>query len=336
MSTVKKATLLTLAAVVIFGLGGLTARALPKLNSALTALWDKPTSENWRKDITVVEIPSQDSGEVQYAYAHLVQSQELKPLVVSLHAWMDDYRKTDPLSVLVADESWNYIHPDFQGPNWTKEACLSEKALNDIDTAIDYAIEHGAVDPDNIFIVGASGGGYATLGAYLKSKHKVKGFQSWVPISDLTAWYYQTLDRNYPFAEDILKCTSDGKTLDPHSAKQRSPLFWELKDSPNGTLDIYAGIEDGYTGSVPVSHSILFYNKLVLEYGYPEAIVSDKEITSILSRGVAPLSPKKYIGGREVLFSRGVPEVNIRIFKGGHEILRDHVLFRLKQLYENS
>lgn len=336
MRIVKKNILRVLLLATIFGLGALTAYTLSQYKFALATLWDRATSEGWNEDFTIIEIPTEDSNEVQLAYAHLIQSEESKPLVVSLHAWVDDYSKPDPLSILVSDENWNYIHPDFQGPNWTKDACLSQKALSDIDTAIDYAIKHGSVDMDNIFVVGASGGGYAALGSYLRSKHQVKGFQSWVPISDLTAWYYQSLSRNYEYAEHILKCTSDGEILDLQAAKERSPLFWEIKGSPTGTLDIYAGIKDGYSGSVPLSHSILFYNRLVKEYGYPEAIVSEKEITSLLTQGIAPTTAEEYVGGRKVLFSRGIPEVSISIFQGGHEMFRDHALLRMQQLYKGS
>ncbi|MDB4223427.1 prolyl oligopeptidase family serine peptidase [Granulosicoccus sp.] len=334
MGMIKRSALLAVAAAIIFGFGGLTAHKLPQIKRALALAWNGLIVEDWDDKITVVEIPTINSSKPQLAYAHLVRQEDLKPLVVSLHAWVDDYSSADPLSVLVANENWNYIHPDFQGPNWTKDACLSKKALSDIDAAIDYAIEHGSVDLNNIFIVGASGGGYATLGAYLRSKHQVKGFQSWVPISDLEAWFHQSSDRNYDYAEHILKCTSDGIKLDQQSAKQRSPLFWEIKGSANGKLDIYAGIRDGYTDSVPLSHSILFYNKLVLEYGAPDAAIDEADIIKLLTRGVPPLSPKKTIGGRDVLFSQSIPEVSITIFQGGHEILRDHVMLRLKQLYE--
>jgi hypothetical protein len=82
----------------------------------------------------------------------------------------------------------------------------------------------------------------------------------------------------------------------------RSPLFWEIEGSPNGKLDIYAGITDGYTGSIPLSHSILFYNKLVLEYGAPEAAINEADTIKLLSRGMPLHYPKKTIGGRDVLF----------------------------------
>jgi len=335
---VKKGILPALIAAIFFIFGGLVANILSdsQLKSVLRAYWDRTKSEEWAEAFSVVEIPTKDSNEVQFAYAHLLQSVEPKPLVVSLHEWSSDYTHIDPISVLVADENWNYIHPDFQGPNWTKGACLSSKALRDIDASIDYAIKHGSVDLDNIFILGVSGGGYAALGAYLRSRHQVKGFQSWVPISDLTAWFYQSIDRNNVYAEHILKCTSDGEKFDQQSAMERSPLFWEIDKSPNGKLDIYAGITDGYTGSVPLSHSILFYNRLVSEYGFPEAIVNDKEMVGLLTRGIVPNSPKEYIGGRDVLLSRGIPQVSINIFQGGHEMLVDHALFRMKQLYESN
>ena len=93
------------------------------------------------------------------------------------------------------------------------DACLSNKALADIDDAIQYAKDNGHVDTNNVFVVGVSGGGYATLGLYLRVSHQIKTFFSWVPVSDLSAWFYQSKNRNAKYAQDILQCTSDGITL---------------------------------------------------------------------------------------------------------------------------
>jgi len=126
------------------------------------------------------------------------QTVDLEPLIVSLHTWSGDYSQNDPLAEMARKEGWNYIHPDFRGPNRTRDACLSKKAITDIDDAVQYAKDNGNgnVDMNNIFIVGASGGGYATLGSYLKISHQIKAFLSWVPISDLSAWFHQSKNRN--------------------------------------------------------------------------------------------------------------------------------------------
>jgi len=336
MGTIKKYIFWAFMAGSIFALGGFTALKFPQIHRTLFAFWNGVTTDSWSQEFKVVEIPIEGTGDVQRAYAHLIKSTELKPLVVSLHAWSEDYSTTDPLAESIAAENWNYIHPDFQGPNWTKNACLSEYVLRDIDAAIDYAITHGSVDLDNIFVIGGSGGGYATLGTYLKSAHRIKGFQSWVPISDLTAWFYQSSVRHKKYAQDILNCTSGEDKLDEKIAVKRSPLFWDVKNASNGQLDIYAGITDGYNGSVPISHSILFYNKLALEFGYPEAIINEADIVSLLTQGKAMRAEKTFLEDREILFSRAIPQVSITIFQGGHELLKEHALSDMKQLYRDS
>src|SRR5690606_40223292 len=39
-----------------------------------------------------------------------------------------------------------------------------------------------------------------------------------------------------------------------------------VKQRKDATLHIYAGINDGYTGSVPISHSLELYNKVVKDF----------------------------------------------------------------------
>ena len=49
------------------------------------------------------------------------------------------------------------------------------------------------VDKNLIIVVGASGGGYASVGHFFKTKHTIKQHMAWVPIVDLEAWYRQSL-----------------------------------------------------------------------------------------------------------------------------------------------
>ncbi len=62
--------------------------------------------------------------------------------------------------------------------------------IQDIEDAISFAIENGNVDTKNIHVIGASGGGYATLLTYMNTRFPIKTFSAWVPISDLKKWYY--------------------------------------------------------------------------------------------------------------------------------------------------
>ncbi|WP_010553442.1 alpha/beta hydrolase family protein [Pseudoalteromonas arctica] len=85
-----------------------------------------------------------------------VSSKDTAPLIMSLHTWSGDYQQFDPLASLSLKAGWNYIHPDFRGPNNSTDSCLSDKVISDIDDSIFYVIKNGNVDKDNIFIVGTS------------------------------------------------------------------------------------------------------------------------------------------------------------------------------------
>src|SRR5690606_35910714 len=96
----------------------------------------------WTDAFKEVGIPSSVDGVLQKAYFHSARGADPRPLLISLHTWSGDYKQGDPLAEKAAEGNWNYIHPDFRGPNWTPDACMSPKALADIDDAIQYAIEN--------------------------------------------------------------------------------------------------------------------------------------------------------------------------------------------------
>jgi len=237
---------------------------------------------------------------------------------------------------MVKNEGWNYIHPDFRGPNWTANACLSKKALADIDDAIQYAMDNGNVDVNNVFVVGVSGGGYATLGAFLKTHHQIRAFLAWVPISDLLAWYHQSSNRNSKYAQDILQCTSDSMSLDVNEARLRSPLYWPVPDRPNTRLEIYAGINDGYMGSVPISHSILFYNHIAGHLGRHSHIVGQEDIIKLLTRGIDRRNDLGSLGNRKIYYKQDTESLSLVIFDGGHEMLPEYCFERLKRIAEQN
>ncbi|MBN2354578.1 prolyl oligopeptidase family serine peptidase [candidate division KSB1 bacterium] len=310
-----------------------------QMKSHLSSLNHKRDSKKmtvWTEDFSPVTIPSSVDGNEQTAYFLTAPLGSPKPLLVSLHTWSDDYSQNDPLAPMSKSAGWNYIHPDFRGPNRSVDACLSEKAMADIDDAIQYGIDNGNVDKGNVFVVGVSGGGYATLGAYLKTRHRVKAFLSWVPISDISAWYYQSLNRNSRYAQDILKCTSDGTVLNEKEARLRSPLFWNFPERPKGRLEIYAGINDGYTGSVPISHSILFYNRIAQHLGHMDDLVNQDDIIRLLTRGIDDGSHSGMLGDRKIYYRRGTNLLLLTIFDGGHEMLPEYCFIRMRMIAEES
>ncbi len=291
-------------------------------------------SQGWSADFAVVQIPATIDGSRQPAYFLAAKSGDAKPLLVSLHTWSGDYKQADTLAQKALEQGWNYIHPDFRGANRRRGACLSEAALSDIDEAIQYAFDHGAVDREKVFVVGVSGGGYATLGVYLRTRHRIKAFLSWAAISDLSDWYWQSKNRDAKYAGDIEACTAAPGTFDEQEARRRSPLHWQVPAVPKGRLEIYAGINDGYTGSVPISHSILFFNKLVQHFGDSAMAVPDRDMVPLLTRRVVPRLGLGRIQDRAVLYFRETPDVSLTIFAGGHEMLADYCFDRIKKMAE--
>lgn len=323
----------------IFILGGFVGHYLPQIKSHFISkinTWDNTSRMQWSNEFTIIKIQSSVDANLQPAYFLASQPGKPKPLVVSLHTWSGDFSQKDPLAKIAKNEGWNYIHPDFRGPNWSTDACLSKKALTDIDDAIQYAKDNGNIDINNIFVVGVSGGGYATLGSYLTTHHQVKAFLSWAPISDLSAWFHQSKNRSTKYAQDILKCTSDGFTLNHNSANDRSPIFLDIPVYPKGRLEIYAGLNDGYTGSVPISHSILFYNRIVNHYGYANYKITQVDIVKLLSRGIEKNDIPSKIGDREVIYRRDTKPVSLVIFDGSHEMLTEYCFDRMKQITEQD
>lgn len=324
----------------LFTLGVLADRSYLESRGRIVPKESKPDSVlemAWTKEFKVVTIPSSIDRKPQSAYFIPTESKDSMPLLVSLHTWGGGFAQEDPLANLARKNRWNYIHPDFRGPNSTVEACLSEKALADIDDAIQYALDTGSVDLNNIFVVGASGGGYATLGSYIKSRHKVRLFLSWVPISDLSAWFYQSQRQGNRYDRDIQNCTSSTfGTLNEAEARKRSPLSWELSGKPRGRIEIYAGIDDGYSGSVPVSHSIFFFNKLARHYGSLDAVVPDEDTIKILTRALPQTAERSTLDGRLVLYKKDTPKVGLTIFDGGHEMLANYTFQRMQAVVRNE
>lgn len=61
----------------------------------------------------------------------------------------------------------------------------------------------------------------------MKSKHNIRAFSAGVPISDLVAWYGESVERKNKYAAEIIKCTGANDAFDEQKAKERSPLFWK-------------------------------------------------------------------------------------------------------------
>lgn len=314
-------------------------RTLESVEVRLIRMLASPEQNTWGEAFELVSMPSTIDGSGQKAYWHGSTGAELRPLLVSLHTWSGDFNQRDPLAASAAAANWNYLHPDFRGPNNRPESGLSNLVLADIDDAIQFALDFGSVDPGRIFVVGESGGGHAALGAWLRSRHPIHTVLAWVPITDLEAWYWQCRARGLKCAVDILKVVGgEASDADWEEARNRSPLYMPiLEGRALPGLELYAGIRDGYGNqSVPISHSLLFFNRLADHFGETGSVVDTEQTIRLLSRGVARIETGKQIGGRAVWFERRLPGVRFSIFDGGHEMLNGYCFDRLETLAETG
>lgn len=289
----------------------------------------------WSDEFKIVEIKSPIDASLQDAYFYKTKSAAPQPLVVSLHTWSNDYTQYDSINEFSFEKDYNYIHPNFRGVNNTKDACCSELAISDIDASIDHALENANVDMNRIYVIGMSGGGYATLAMFMKSKHKIKKFSSWVPLVDLIQWYDETRILKLKYASEILACTqSEDSTINEEIARRKSPIFWETPvDKLNyATLEIATGIYDGMAGNgvIPITHSINFYNKMLTDLHVTDSskYVSDKEKLALLEFR-KPLGNFGKISGREVMLRKETNNIRLILFEGGHEILTKYAFEEL-------
>ena len=253
-------------------------------------------AKSWPSGCEKVEIVSTVDGTIQPAYFFRAKSGKPRPLVVRLHAWSADYTKVDDVAQLCINSDYNYIHPNFRGPNDRPEACGSPLVISDIDDAIDYAIKNANVDTTSIHIIGGSGGGYATLLCYMKIKHQIKTFTAWASITNLVDYYYECAGRREKYEKymhDLEKVTSglpeNGFVpyFNEAEAVKRSPVFMDtpVSQRENSKIFIYAGIHDGgLSGDVPFTHSLKMFNKIVSDFDYsdPKTRFSTEEMLRLM------------------------------------------------------
>lgn len=281
-----------------------------------------------------VKIKSSVDGAMQpakwFAPQLLAENETLpKPLLVVLHSWSADYRQTSftPQALKqCAKRNWCLIHPNFRGPNKTPNACGSKLAVADVLDAVAYAKSKANIDPKRIYLFGASGGGHMALMMATRSPKTWAGVSSWVPVTDLTAWHGECKKSKRKYWKDIEGVTggapgSSAKTDAIY--KERSPLF-HLQHARGVRIDLNVGIHDGYTGSIPITHSLFAFNRLADANNAASAKLTDDQIKAMRTGRKVPaalLAKNKSAQGRvkKVLFQRNAGPARLTIFDGGHE-----------------
>jgi parallel beta-helix repeat protein len=290
----------------------------------------------WPDEVLKIDYFSNADSTQQPAMYYNSGSEKKKPLLVGLHTWSGSYKQTDSLPYYrwCQSKDWVFIHPNFRGPNKTPQATGSDLVIDDILSAVEYAKQNANVDTNRIYLVGVSGGGYTTLQAIAKLPDVWAAASAWASISDLTAWHAECTAFGNRYAKMVeLSCGGAPGESDSVDAQylHRSPVNF-LLNATSVPVDINAGIHDGFSGSVPVSHSINAFNVLAqdadkISDSAIEHIIGNKLIPEEMETNVADL----YYGPKKPLLRRESNNARLTIFEGGHEIIPHAALYWLQQ-----
>ena len=182
-----------------------------------------------------------------------------RPLLVGLHTWSyDRFNQIKKMLPYAERYDINLLLPEFRGSNLDtnpncKLACGSEYAKRDIKDAIDYIVKTEKVDSDNIFLLGASGGGHMSLLMAGYCPEYFKSIGAFVPITDLKKW----TEQNANYKKHVLACCDSDEEM-----AKRSPVTY-MDTIARANLKIFHG---KYDHVVPVIQSIELYDKLFRKY----------------------------------------------------------------------
>ncbi|OHB53503.1 MAG: hypothetical protein A2Y12_17990 [Planctomycetes bacterium GWF2_42_9] len=286
-----------------------------------------PNYTQWPQGVKKIEYLSSADNTLQPAMFYCPVGKNCKPLLVGLHTWAGDYNQSgfgSPYAHWCIEKNWAFIHPNFRGPCETPQATGSELVVQDIISAVEYAKNCTDIDISRIYLAGVSGGGYTALLMAGRCPQIWAAISAWVPISDLKAWYFECRKNGQKYHSQVAD-SCGGEPIAGSEAedqcKKRSPVTY-LENAKNNFIDINAGIHDGHTGSVYISHSFNAFNLLAAE----EDKISQDQIKYFVEKEKVPpdlicnITDPLY-GDNKVLFRRRSGKARITIFEGGHEML---------------
>ncbi|GEP41783.1 alpha/beta hydrolase family protein [Brevifollis gellanilyticus] len=307
----------------------LLSLAFSLIASAQTApVAKKPVT--WPASVKSVSIPVSDGAE-QKAMWFTPEASEKKPLLVGLHTWSSTYASTGG-DVVYAEwclaQSWAFVHPDFRGPNNTPQALGSDRAVQDIVEAVEWAKKQTAVDENRIYLIGVSGGGHMAMLMAGRHPEIWAGVSAWCGIGDLGRWHaeHTKAGKSDRYAKNIEAALGKVPAKDDPDAWKRSPESC-LANAASVPLDISHGIHDGRLGSVPFEHSLRAYNAAVkTEARLDLAGIESFYAMQKLPAGWSAAAPDAVYGIHPPIFRATSGNTRVTIFEGGHEIVHQAAL----------
>jgi poly(3-hydroxybutyrate) depolymerase len=269
-----------------------------------------PTSDRLHR----ITVRSSIDDEPQTCRVHIPDGDGRRPMLVFLHSWSSNVEQDNSRwADLAIARGWVVLLPDFRGANTRPESCGSALARQDILDAIDWMIDHHAVDTRRIYLAGTSGGGHMSLLMAARHPDKFSAVSAWASISDLRAWWeFTSKDERFErYARNIeaIAGGAPGASTVDRQLRERSSLPG-LANASCLPLDINAGHLDGTTGSVPWRHSVEAFNAIRRTRG---ACQLDPDTIDLRHR-----TPDE-IYGRDVLFRSTCGAARLTVFDGGHE-----------------
>ena len=311
-------------------LSSLTATILITLiGSGLAEEPNDTKIEGWPEQVKEIKYLASADKTLQPMLLCAANDKSKRPLLVGLHSWSGDYRQAGGEVVYARwciEKDWHFIHPNFRGPNWTADACGSDKVVKDIVDAVAYMKKNHQVDTDRIYLIGASGGGHASLLMAGRAPGIWAGVSAWVPISDIQVWWEQKRRGSHAKYADHIEKTVGGRPDEVESATRecvkRSPLTY-LDKAVEVNLDINAGVTDGHAGgSVPFTHSLHAFNRVVAERDrIPRGFIDAFYWQQAVPVGSEKPERDSLYGKKNVLFRKVSKDARVTIFEGKHEII---------------
>lgn len=175
------------------------------------------------------------------------------PLIVNPHGGPQGIRDSwgfNPEAQLFASRGYATLQVNFRisggyGKDFLRAGFkqIGRKAMDDVEDGVNYVIDQGWVDKDNIAIYGGSHGGYATLMGLIKTPELYKAGVDYVGVSNIFTFFESFPEYWKPYKEMVKEIWYDvDNPEEAIIAKEVSPVFHI--DKINSPLFIVQGAND--------------------------------------------------------------------------------------------